>query len=124
MDVIYTILISAGTAVTGGFSGWFFTRKKYNTEVDHNEINNLKEAISIYHTIIEDEKERINELAKRCDKYENKIDSLEADNKQFRDRYFSLMEALCMDFTCTRRQRNINLFGNNGNTDKKENKEK
>lgn len=119
IDTLYAVLLSAGTGIAGGFSGWLFTRKKYNTEVDSNEINNLKDSITIYHTIIEDEKQRIDDLTKRCDRYEEKITELEDSNKQFRDRYLSIIETICIDFTCTQRKRNINLFGNDGISNKK-----
>lgn len=119
IDTLHAVLLSAGTGIAGGFSGWLFTRKKYNTEVDSNEIKNMKESIVIYHTIIEDEKKRIDELTQRCDKYENKIDELEESNKQLRDRFLSVMESICIDLTCTQRKRNIDLFGRNGINNKK-----
>lgn len=119
IDTLHAVLLSAGTGIAGGFSGWLFTRKKYNTEVDSNEIKNMKESIVIYHTIIEDEKKRIDELTQRCDKYENKIDELEESNKQLRDRFLSVMESICIDLTCTQRKRNIDLFGKNGINNKK-----
>ena len=46
------ILITGGkgivTTVASGFTSWFFTRKKYNSEVDNNVIQNMKESLDFY----------------------------------------------------------------------------
>ena len=49
------ILITAGiglvTNIVTGWSTWVFARKKYNSEVDHNIIENMKESLEFYESL-------------------------------------------------------------------------
>lgn len=41
-DVLITGIIGMVSTISTGWVSWFFARKKYNTEVEANEIENLK----------------------------------------------------------------------------------
>ena len=57
------ILITGGiglvTTVISGWTSWFFARKKYNTEVDSNEIENLKKSLEFYENIVKDNNKKL-----------------------------------------------------------------
>lgn len=57
------ILITGGiglvTTIVSGWTSWFFTRKKYNTEVDSNEIENLKKSLEFYEDIVKDNNKKL-----------------------------------------------------------------
>lgn len=57
------ILITGGiglvTTVVSGWASWFFARKKYNTEVDSNEIENLKKSLEFYESIVKDNNKKL-----------------------------------------------------------------
>lgn len=57
------ILITGGiglvTTVVSGWTSWFFARKKYNTEVDSNEIENLKKSLEFYESIVKDNNKKL-----------------------------------------------------------------
>lgn len=57
------VLITGGiglvTTVVSGWTSWFFARKKYNTEVDSNEIENLKKSLEFYESIVKDNNEKL-----------------------------------------------------------------
>lgn len=57
------ILITGGiglvTTVVSGWTSWFFARKKYNTEVDYNEIENLKKSLEFYESIVKDNNKKL-----------------------------------------------------------------
>lgn len=59
----YDVLITGGVGVittfVSGFVSWFFTRRKYNTEVNSNEIANLKESLEFYKNIVEDNNKKL-----------------------------------------------------------------
>ena len=59
------ILITGGiglvTTIVSGWTSWFFARKKYDSEVDSNLINNMKESIKL--------KISKNDLIKLLEKY-------------------------------------------------------
>ena len=55
MGGIITNLISA-------FTGWFFSKKKYQTEVDNNLIDNMRESLDFYKSLADDNKRRLEEV--------------------------------------------------------------
>ncbi len=54
--------------IVSGFSSWFFTKKKYNAEVDNNLISNMQESLEFYKTLADDNKARLeNVLAENAE---------------------------------------------------------
>lgn len=57
------ILITGGiglvSTVVSGWTSWFFARKKYNAEVDSNEIENLKKSLEFYESIVKDNNKKL-----------------------------------------------------------------
>lgn len=101
------ILITGGvgiiTTVISGWTSWFFARKKYNSEVDSNLINNMKESLDFYEKLSADNRERLEEVLKRNAELEQEVGEL-------RKQMFNLMSSICTDLTCQLRKRNLNLF--------------
>lgn len=96
-------IIGVITTFASGFVSWFFTRKKYNTEVDSNLIANMKESLEFYKQLSDDNKERLEEVLKRNDMLEQQIE-------QLRTQVFQLMSTICSDLSCQLRKRDLNLF--------------
>ena len=48
IEVLITALIGFITSLVSGWTSWFFTRKKYNSEVDTTIISNMKESLDFY----------------------------------------------------------------------------
>ena len=94
---IITSVVSSGTA-------WFFARKKYNSEVDSNLINNMKESLDFYEKLSTDNRERLEEVLKRNTKLEKEIGEL-------RKQVFEVMTKICLNLECAVRVRNPELFG-------------
>ena len=94
---IITSVVSSGTA-------WFFARKKYNSEVDSNLINNMKESLEFYEKLSADNRERLEEVLKRNTKLEKEIGEL-------RKQVFEVMTKICLNLECAVRVRNSELFG-------------
>lgn len=53
------ILGGALTTIISSFSAWFFTKKKYNAEVDNNLISNMQESLEFYKSLADDNKSRL-----------------------------------------------------------------
>lgn len=57
------ILITGGvgllTTIVSSWASYFFARKKYNTEVDSNEIENLKKSLQFYEEIVRDNNKKL-----------------------------------------------------------------
>ena len=97
---IITSVVSSGTA-------WFFARKKYNSEVDSNLINNMKESLDFYEKLSSDNRERLEEVLKRNTELEQEV-------RELRKQMFNLMSSICTDLTCQLRKRDLNLFNEHG----------
>ena len=107
----FGILITGGigliTTIVSSWASWFFARKKYNSEVDSNLINNMKESLDFYERLSADNRERLEEVLKRNTELEQEVGEL-------RKQLFNLMSSICTDLTCQLRKRNLNLFSEHG----------
>lgn len=86
------------TTITSGWASWFFTRKKYNSEVDSNYIQNLGKGLETYDSIISHNKEEIEYLMRENTDLRKEIAEL-------RKQVLNLTMNICMDLTCQRRAR-------------------
>lgn len=111
------ILITGGvgiiTTVISGWTSWFFARRKYNSEVDNNLIENMQQSLEFYKKLSDDNKNRLDEVLKRNAE-------LEQEMKDLRKQMFSLMNSICTDLTCQLRKRNLNLFNEQNGTDSRQ----
>ena len=109
MDI--SILITGGvgllTTIISSWTTWFFARRKYNSEVDSNLINNMKESLDFYEKLSTDNRERLEEVLKRNAELEQEVGEL-------RKQMFNLMSSICTDLTCQLRKRNLNFFDEHG----------
>lgn len=108
------ILITGGvgiiTTIISGWTSWFFARRKYNSEVDNNLIENMQQSLEFYKKLSDDNKNRLDEVLKRNAELEQEI-------RDLRKQMFSLMNSICTDLTCQLRKRNLNLFNEQNETD-------
>lgn len=111
------ILITGGvgiiTTVISGWTSWFFARRKYNSEVDNNLIENMQQSLEFYKKLSDDNKNRLDEVLKRNAELEQEI-------KDLRKQMFSLMNSICTDLTCQLRKVNLNLFNEQNGTDSRQ----
>lgn len=111
------ILITGGvgiiTTVISGWTSWFFARRKYNSEVDNNLIENMQQSLEFYKKLSDDNKNRLDEVLKRNAELEQEI-------RDLRKQMFSLMNSICTDLTCQLRKRNLNLFNEQNGADSRQ----
>lgn len=111
------ILITGGvgiiTTVISGWTSWFFARRKYNSEVDNNLIENMQQSLEFYKKLSDDNKNRLDEVLKRNAELKQEI-------RDLRKQMFSLMNSICTDLTCQLRKRNLNLFNEQNRTDSRQ----
>ena len=59
----FSLLITGGvgilTSIISSWTTWFFTKKKYNAEVDGALLDNMKESLNFYKELSEDNKRRL-----------------------------------------------------------------
>ena len=94
---IIIALIGIFSTILSSWTTWFLTRKKYNSEVDQNLIQNMKESLDFYRQLSDDNKSRLEEVLKRNDELEQEV-------KKLRDQVFIIMNQICLDLSCKIRQ--------------------
>lgn len=99
------LLITGGiglvTTIISGWVSWVFARKKYNSEVDHNLIENMENSLEFYKKLSDDNRARLEEMAER-----NK--ALEEEVQELRKQMLNLTMNICLDLTCANRIREQN----------------
>ena len=100
MDI--SILITGGvgllTTIISSWTTWFFTRKKYNSEVDLNLVEKMEKSLEFYKSLSDDNKNRLEEITKRNNELEKEVQEL-------RKQVLNLTMNICMDLTCSHRMR-------------------
>ena len=74
--ILITGCIGLITSIVSGWTSWFFTRRKYNSEVDSNLISNMKESLEFYEKLSNDNKLRLEEVLKRNAELEQEVGEL------------------------------------------------
>ena len=116
LDVLITGGIGVISTIASGWTSWFFARKKYNSEVDNNLIENMQKSLDFYKKLSDDNTARLEEVLKRNTELEKRDEKLEEEVRQLRSQMFNLMGSLCADLTCQLRKRDFNLFKEHDNT--------
>lgn len=97
IGVIITAIIGIITTIVSGWTSWFFTRRKYDAEVDNTIIDSMKESLEFYQKLSDDNKNRLDAMIERNAKLEEEIAEL-------RKQVTTLMTITCTDLTCKLRQ--------------------
>lgn len=98
LETLITGGIGLLTTVVSAWASWIFARRKYNSEVDHNLIENMENSLEFYKKLSDDNRTRLEEMAER-----NKI--LEAEIQELKKQMLNLTMNICMDLTCAHRVR-------------------
>lgn len=107
IDILITGGVGLVSSIISAWTSYFFTRKKYNTEVDNNLIENMKESLDFYKSLSDDNKTRLDESIKRCNILEKELNQVNTDITALRKQMLDLTLNICMDLTCKRRQREL-----------------
>ena len=67
-DVIVTALIGVFTSGATGWITWLLSRKKYNTEVDHNNIENMESSLEFYERLSASNNKILAEVLEKSEK--------------------------------------------------------
>ncbi len=63
-----------GSSIISSGITYLFARRKYKTEADSTEIDNLKKSVEVYQTIIDDLKERIQDIKNEVNDLKTEFD--------------------------------------------------
>lgn len=96
IGVLITALIGVVTTFSSAWISWFFTRKKYNAEVDNTIIDSMKESLKFYQELSDDNKRRLDGAIKRSIELEEEV-------KRLREQVDTLTMNICLNLTCKER---------------------
>lgn len=96
IGVLITALIGVVTTFSSAWISWFFTRKKYNAEVDNTIIDSMKESLKFYQELSDDNKRRLDDAIKRSVELEEEV-------KRLREQVDTLTMNICLNLTCKER---------------------
>lgn len=98
MDLgLITGIVTLGTNLATGIVTWLLARRKYNTEVDSNEIENLKKSLEFYEDIVRDGNRKLQFYIKLAE--DNRVEVYRLKGVIHR-----LLNNSCLDNVCTKRQ--------------------
>lgn len=71
LEVIITAILGVVTSTITGFVTWLFSRKKYNAEVNHDEIANMRESLEFYKNLSESNQRTLTEILNKSEELAN-----------------------------------------------------
>jgi regulator of replication initiation timing len=98
LDILITGGVGVVTTIIGSWTSWFFARKKYNSEVDSNLIENMENSLEFYRKLSDDNRARLDSMVERNQ-------NLERELQELRKQVLNLTLNICMDLTCANRIR-------------------
>lgn len=102
-EIIALIITNIVSPVVAGTATWLQAKKKYNTEVDSNLINNMKESLDFYKQVCDDQKERVQDLIRRNDESLQRQQQLEEEVADLRKQLNTVLLSICTNLTCKNR---------------------
>ena len=105
--ILVTGLIGLISTILGSWSSYFFTRKKYNSEVDLNLIDKMQKSLEFYVQLSEDNKHILEETLDKVNKLERRNDILEKENRELRNQMLTFMSQVCTELSCSARKNYI-----------------
>lgn len=94
---LITGIVTLGTNLVTGIVTWLLARRKYNTEVDSNEIENLKKSLEFYEDIVRDNNRKLQFYIKIAE--DNRVEVY-----RLKGIIHRLLNNSCLDNVCTKRQ--------------------
>ena len=110
LDVLITGAVGVVSSIISAWTSWFFARKKYNSQVDNNIIQNMKESLEFYKQLSDDNKSRLDEILRRNEGLEKRDSRLEEEVAQLRNQMFHLLGQACFNYQCALRDRNMPIW--------------
>lgn len=90
-------IVTLVTNLTTGVVTWLLARRKYNIEVDSNEIENLKKSLEFYEDIVRDNNRKLQFYIKLSE--DNRVEVY-----RLKGIIHRLLNNSCLDNVCTKRQ--------------------
>lgn len=104
---VLIIIVSAVFSVASNFITWILTKRRYNSEVDSQVINNMKESLNFYKELCDDTKERLLEVLEENKQQTSEIKDLKFKLNDLGQKVEALTEFACSTINCPKRNKNV-----------------
>ena len=112
---IVSALTGLFCSIISGIVTFFFTRRKYNTEVDSQQIKNMGDSFDTYRKMMQSNLEAQKESMEmvimsqnqKIDMLQKENDSLKAQVSQLQQQMINILGSICLDATCQLRKMNF-----------------
>lgn len=109
---IYAAVITLICTCLSSILTFFLTKRKYNTEVDSQQIKNMSESFDVYKKMMESNLQAQREtfetvlksLNQKVDALQSENDSLRQQVSQLQTEMINFLGNICLDFTCKHRK--------------------
>lgn len=120
------ILITGGvgivSSIISAWAGWFFARKKYNSEVDGNLIENMQKSLEFYKNLSDDTEQRLDKVLEDNIALRQTVEELLKENKQLKkeidtlkDQVIKITTTICTDLSCQIRSKDFTTLAKESN---------
>lgn len=120
------ILITGGvgiiSSIISGWASWVFARKKYNSEVDGNLIENMQKSLTFYGNLSDDNTQRLKEVLNDNVSLRQSVEELLKENKQLKkeidtlkNQVIKLTTSICTDLSCQIRRQDFDTINKEDN---------
>lgn len=97
-ELLITGIIGLISTIVSGSLSWTLARRKYNSEVDNNLIENMEKSLEFYRRLSDDNRARLEETIQRNQ-------ALEREVQELKNQMLNLAVNICTDLTCDHRKR-------------------
>ena len=120
------ILITGGvgivSSIVSGWVSWIFARKKYNSEVDGNLIENMQKSLEFYKNLSDDTEQRLDKVLEDNVALRQTVERLLKENKQLKkeidtlkDQVIKITTTICTDLSCQIRRKDFDTINKDDN---------
>ena len=121
-SILVTGIVGVFSTIVSSWITWFFTRKKYYSEVDNNLIQNMQKSLDFYRDLSNDNEERLKKILEDNTALRQSVNELLKENKQLKremdvlkDQVIKITTTICTDLSCQIRSKDFSTITNNNN---------
>lgn len=115
-------VIGVASTIISSWVSWFLARKKYNSEVDGNLIENMQKSLEFYKNLSDDNEQRLEKVLEDNTALRKIVEELLKENKQLKreldvikDQVIKITTTICTDLSCQLRSKDFSTLTNDSN---------
>ena len=107
--LITTICTVVSSAISSGIS-WAISKKKYQTEVHQNQIENMQRSLKFYEDLSTDTQERLGKILEENEALRTENQDIKAELHEVKEMLRKMMDNVCVNLACQIRNRGYSVL--------------